>query len=100
MKFLVASELYASTLPRLYHTTCSDGYFCQIHPHFRHYPRYNLDHHDYNTDYLINGVVKSEIFDHDAGAWGDVNDKTGGYEGCGDCDDRERRCGGGGDGDG
>ena len=67
MKFLVASGLYASTLPRWYHTTCSDGYICPIHPHFYRYPCYNLDHHDYDTDYLIDGVLKSEIFDYDVG---------------------------------
>lgn len=100
MKFFVASGLYASTLPRWYHTTCSDGYIYQIHPHFYRYPCYNLDHHDYDTDYLIDGVLKSEIFDYDVGVQGEVNDKTGGCGGCGDCDDGDRGCGGGGDGDG
>ena len=51
MKFLVASGLYASTLPRWYHMKCIGGYFCQIHPHLYLNPCFNLDHHDDNTDY-------------------------------------------------
>ena len=103
MKFLIASGLYASTLPRWYHTKCSGGYFYQIHPYFYRHPHYNLDHHDYDTTYFINRVVKNEIFDYGTGVWGDVNDKTGGCGGrggCGDCDDGDKGCEGGGDGDG
>ena len=86
MKFLVASGLYASNLPRWYHTNCRNGYFCQIHPDFYHKLCYNFDHHDENDDnsnYLL-----------DAGSWDRVTDKTGGCGGCGGFDDEDGGCGG------
>ena len=49
MPFLVGSGLYASTLPRWYHTTCCHGYFYQIHPLFYKRGRNQHDHFDYDS---------------------------------------------------
>ena len=82
MHFLVAGGLYASTLPRWYHTKCHDEYFYQKHPYFNHHYYHHHEHYDYDTDYNGRGFDSGgglEIdFDFGHGDWG-------GSGGCGGC---------------
>ena len=82
MHFLVAGGLYASTLPRWYHTKCHDEYFYQIHPYFYHHYYHHHNHYDYDTDnnggeFDSGGRLEID-FDFGHGDWG-------GSGGCGGC---------------
>ena len=82
MHFLVAGGLYASTLPRWYHTKCHDEYFYQIHPYFYHRYYHDHNHYDYDTDnndgeFDSGGRLEID-FDFGHGDWG-------GSGGCGGC---------------
>ncbi|XP_057306300.1 uncharacterized protein LOC130644636 [Hydractinia symbiolongicarpus] len=70
MPLLIAGGLYASMLPRWYHTSCHAGYFYQIHPFYMNY-----HHHHYSG-----GCGAGDIgYDYDTGG-NDFND-VGGWEG-------------------
>ena len=98
MSFLVGSGLYASNLPRWYHTTCYQGYFCQIHPLF-YQRRRNQDYRfDYDSHHHDVGIFNYSgfdiIFSYNEDKWNGLGCGSGWNGGCGGCDDSGSECGG------
>ena len=98
MPFLVGSGLYASNLPRWYHTTCYQGYFCQIHPLF-YQRRRNQDYRfDYDSHHHDVGIFNYSgfdiIFSYNEDKWNGLGCGSGWNGGCGGCDDSGSECGG------